>query len=528
MAENFDKSNSGKHFKKGKHAKSTDLDDLFNDVNEASDSEASGNAESDSANDFARMFEDSMTGGTKKLSPGDKIRCEVLSIGKEEIFVSTGTIDDGMVHKLELNPEKQPIDQIKVGDFLDLFVMRVQGSQILLSQKLTSKNMASDIEDAFNMGLPIEGKVSEVVNGGFRVAILGQTAFCPISQLDSRRIDDGAAYIGRKFSFLITQFDSRGRNIVVSRRKLLDQEKELSTSAFTEGHKPGEIVHGLVTRVESFGAFVEVAPGLEGLCHVSELSWSRVADAKEVIKPGDDVRAKILKIEEGMNGRLNISLSIKQASETPWHTLPAGIAEGSVVEGRVTRCMKFGAFVEVAPGLEGLVPLSEMSYTKRVLRSDEIIHEGEKIQVLIKEINIADQRMLLSIKDTGGDPFAMAGQKFSQGTVAQGRVERKESYGIFVKLDEGIVGLLPKSKTFANPEFNIDKIKVGDQIVVQVDEIREQDRKISLSIPSDPEAGAWKDFSAGVKVKALGSFGEQFKTLFAQPNEAAAKSFKKN
>lgn len=360
--------------------------DLFDDDNDDSGS-----------NDFARMFEESMGATSRKLSVGDKIRGEVLSVGKEEIFVSTGTIDDGVVMKTDFDGK-----EVKLGDFLDLFVTRVQGGQILLSPKPTAKNLSDDLEDAYDMMMPVEGRVLEAVNGGFRVSVLGKTAFCPMSQMDNRRILDTGSYIGQKFEFMVTQFDPRGRNIVVSRRKLLDEQKEAATAAFAEGNKPGDFVSGQITRLEPFGAFIEISPGFEGLCHISEIGWTRLGHPSEAVKVGQAVRAKILKVEEGMNGRLNVSLSIKQAETPPWENLPDHVREGEVVQGRVTRCMKFGAFVEVAPGIEGLVPLGEMAF-KRVNRAEDVVKEGQTISVKIKEVRSDEQRLLLSIKDVLGD-----------------------------------------------------------------------------------------------------------------------------
>lgn len=356
----------------------------------------------EATNDFAQMFENSMGSMTKKLTPGDKIRAEVLTVGKDEVGVSTGTINDGFVMKNDLANAEGEVN-VKVGDFLDLYVTQVKGSQIYLSPKPTSKNLSDDLEDAFDMELPVEGRVTEAVNGGFRVDVLGKTAFCPISQIDLRRVTDTTEYIGKKFDFMVTQFDRKGRNIVVSRRKLLDQEKEANLAAFTDDNKVGDMIKGQITRLEPFGAFVEIAPGLEGLVHISQIAWSRLQHPSDAVKPGQQVDAKILKIEEGINGRMNISLSMKEAMPTPWENLPPTIREGEVVEGRVTRLMKFGAFVEVAAGIEGLLPLGEMSLTKRVMSADEVVKEGQKIKVRIKEVRVDDQKLLLSIKDADED-----------------------------------------------------------------------------------------------------------------------------
>lgn len=487
--------------------------DLFDDDNDDKKS-----------NDFAKMFEDSLSGVEKKLKTGDRIKGEILTIGKEEVFVATGTIDDGVVMKNDLLDGEGKFNH-KIGDVVDLFVTQIKGGQIFLSTKPTAKNIAEDLEDAFDMMLPVEGKVTEPCNGGFRVSVMGKTAFCPISQIDLRRVDDPSAYVGKKFEFVITQFSERGRNIVVSRRRLLEEQKELAQASFTEDHKPGDEISGVVTRLEKFGAFIELAPGLEGLAHISELSWARVNDPSEAVTVGQQVNAKILRIEQGANGRTNISLSIKAAQPEPWLNLPAGIEPGKTVEGRVTRCMKFGAFVEIAPGIEGLVPLSEMSYTKRVVRSDELIKEGERVAVMIKEINPDERRVLLSLRDgTGGDPWAMVPVKFPEGTVARGKIERREPYGLFVKIDEGVTGLLPKSKALENPEFPFEKLKVGDEITVVVAEIKLGERRISLAVPQDPDAEVWRGFAANTATggaKSLGTLGDQFKNLFAQgqPNK---------
>ncbi len=371
--------------------------------------------------DFARMFEDSLGRVAETLAVGDRVRGEILSIGKEEVFVSTGTVNDGVVLRRELLDANGNL-QHKVGDVLDLFVTQTREDRIFLSTNPTAKNIAEDLEDAFDMMLPVEGRVTETCNGGFRVNIHGKTAFCPISQMDVRRIEDGESYVGQKFEFLITKFEG-GRNLVVSRRKILEEQEALSRTSFMDDHKGGDFIQGVVTRLERFGAFVEVAPGVDGLVHISELSWSRVENPADVVRVGQEVSAKILKIEEE-GTRLKISLSLKQAQAQPWDQLPDSIQRGQIVEGRVVRCLQFGAFVEVAPGIEGLVALSEMSSTKRVTRSNEVFKEGDTIRVLIKDVRPDERKLLLSYKDAEGrasgegfeDPEQAAWQDYSSQT----------------------------------------------------------------------------------------------------------------
>lgn len=348
------------------------------------------------SSEFSRMLEDSFRQTRKKLSIGDRIKGEILSIGKEDVYVTTGTIHDGVVAKKHLLDSENQLKH-KIGDVIDLYVTQIRGSEIYLSPTPSDKSVASDLEDAFDMMLPVEGRVTEVCKGGFRVSVRGKLAFCPISQIDQKRVENPEEYVGLRADFRITQFAEGGKKIVVSRRKILEEEKGLAQTAFTEEHKVGEILPGTVTRLESFGAFVEISPGIEGLLHISEFSWSRVSNPRDLLQEEQKILVKILNIEE-LEGKLKISLSMKQIESTPWQNLPSFIKGGEKVVGKVTRCMKFGAFVEIAPGIEGLIPLSEMSDTKRVMRSNEIVKEGEQVEVLIKEVNPTDRRILLSFK----------------------------------------------------------------------------------------------------------------------------------
>lgn len=464
------------------------------------------------SSEFAKMLEASFKKPEKKLAVGDKVRGEILVIGKEEVFVSTGrsaSMTEGSVSRKELlNPEGQL--SYKVGDELELYVVQVRGGEVRLSTKPTAKNVAEDLEDAFDMMLPIEGRVSEVCKGGVRVTIRGKTAFCPISQLDMARVEKGDDYVGQKFEFLITQFSEGGRNIVVSRRKYLEEQRGLSEGAFAEEKQVGDVVTGKVKRLEPFGAFVEVAPGIEGLVHISEIAWSRLNHPQEVLSVGQEVHAKVLK-KESKEGRLRISLSIKQAGAEPWDNLPSSVKEGSVVEVKITRCMKFGAFGEIAPGLEGLIPLSEMSYTKRVMKSDELVQEGQKVSVMIKEIHPDTKKILLSLRDAGSDPWILVPHKFPVGAIVTGKVERREPYGIFIQLEEGITGLLPKSKAADHPEFPFEKLKPGDTATIQIAEIRTEERRISLDVPQDPHRDDWKGYTNQLSSGGFGTLGDQLK-----------------
>jgi small subunit ribosomal protein S1 len=358
------------------------------------------------SSDFENLLKESLSKPERRLSVGEKINAEVLSVGKENIIVATGTRNDGFVSSNLLRDE-QGKSKVKVGDKIDLFVTFIRGSEIHLSPGGGTQSLAAGIEEAYASGMAVPGKVESVNKGGFQVLVFGKAAFCPMGQMDVKRIDKPEEYIGKKFEFKISQITEGGRNVVISRRKILEEGQGAALAGFKEQRKVGDTVKGKITRIEPFGAFIEIAPGLEGLAHISELSWSRVNNPKDILTIGQDVSARILRIEQEER-RLKISLTLKQADQEPWLNLASHIQTGRVVGGRVTRCMDFGAFVELQPGIEGLIPLSEMSSTKRANRADEFVKVGEEVSVMIKNVDLSAKRVSLSLKDAANGAASMS------------------------------------------------------------------------------------------------------------------------
>lgn len=461
-----------------------------------------------SGNEFARLLQESYKqSSTKRYNMGDRVRGEILVLGKDDVFVSLDSHKDGVIRRCDLVDEAGAALKCKVGDKVDFYIVQVKGGEIRLSTKPTARNLASDLYEAYRMRAAVEGRVTEAVEGGFRVQLKGKLAFCPMSQMDSKRIESPEPFVGQRFDFRITKFEEGGRNIVVSRRQLLDDERKVSTTAFLEGKKPGDVIAGRVSRLEKFGAFIELAPGLDGMAHISELSWSRINDPSEVLSVGQNVSVKILKVEPHEKGGVRISLSIKQAGAEPWDQLPAELAPGHLVEGRVTRCMKFGAFVELAPGVEGLIPLAEMSYTKRAMHGDDVVKAGDQVNVVIKEIDPAQRRITLSLKEAGTDPWTLVSHKYPVGTIVKGIVERREAYGLFVKLEDGVTGLLPRSKALESEDFPFDSLKINDEVTIQIAELRMDERRISLQPPREGGADDWRGYSAQNSEQSATNFG---------------------
>jgi small subunit ribosomal protein S1 len=458
---------------------------------------------------FAELFEAYDSGVNHELNQGDKITGTIIAIGKSSVYVSTGTKSDGVVDRVELLDENQNLPY-NVGDTLELYVVRITESEIILSRALSGAGSASMIEDAYHSRTPVEGKVFAVVKGGFSVDIMGKRAFCPISQMDVVYVEKPEAYLGSTFRFVITRYAEGGKNIVVSRRDLLNEEIREQRNSFLDTVTTGALLTGTVTRIMPYGAFVELLPGVEGMVHISEIGWSRVEKTEEALKPGDTVQVKLLKIDpQGGDKAPKLSLSMKQAQADPWDTALTRFHPGDQVPGKVVRLTTFGAFVEIAPGLDGLVHLSEMSHTRRISRPDEVVTKGDTITVAVKEIDPVKKRISLSIKDAHQDPWTGAATRFAPGTRVEGRVEKRERFGLFINLEPGITGLMPASLMAASADVPaLDRLKPGDSVKALVESVDEAARRISLAPPDAKETENWKSFATSPgKPEAMGTMG---------------------
>lgn len=458
---------------------------------------------------FAELMEAYQKGREETIRLGDQINGKIISIGRDAVFVDTGTKVDGVVEKAELLDENGAMPYA-VGDVLDLFVVSVKGDEVRLSKGLSGTGGAYALRSAFQKSVPVEGKVKGLIKGGFHVEVVGKKAFCPMGQIGLGYTEKPEEHVGKTYLFLITRFEEGGRNIVVSRRDLLRAEQAKSREAFLKDLTSGAQVDGRVTKLMPYGVFVELFPGVEGMVHISELSWSRISKPEEAVKRDDIIRVKIIG-KEGDGGKApgRISLSVKQVTGDPWESLGERFHTGDRLRGRVTRCTPFGAFVELEPGVEGLVHVSEMSYRKRVLKPEDFVAPGDEVQVMVKEVDPARRRIGLSMKEVEGDPWVEAGEKFQVGLSLQGVIERKERFGCFVSLEPGITGLVPKSRiTESGSPGLFDRLKEGDSVNVVIEAVLPKERKISLSL-SDPSGETdWRGF-AGKGGKSLGSLGER-------------------
>ena len=325
------------------------------------------------------------------------------------------------------------------------------------------------ILDAFEKKIPVQGKVYSPTKGGFNVDILGARAFCPISQVSLRPVDDTAQFIGKTMDFLVIECSENCRRIVVSHRQLAEiQDKENKAEALQRLHE-GDVVKGKVMRMTNFGAFIDLG-GIEGLMHVSEISWQHVVKPQDDLKAGQELEVKILEIKGD-----KIALSLKALQENPFTQALNELHEGEVINCRILRLHNFGAFAELKPGVEGLIPISEMSRNRNIAHPREVLKEGAFVQVQILRIDADTRKISLSLKALQEDPWDKIDEVIQLEQPFAGVVESSTNFGVFVTIAEGVTGLLPRSRV-----RKTDNFKGGDEITLMVTAIDKENRRITL------------------------------------------------
>ena len=339
--------------------------------------------------DFATMFEASAQ--ARRIEKGQTIEGTIVAIGEEVALVDVGSKSEATIDVAELKDDEGKVE-VSTGDRIRAVVISTAG-ELKLSRRLAlGAATAQQLEDAFRAGLAVEGKVAGVVKGGFEVRIARQRAFCPISQIDIVRDTDPAQHVGRVYQFRIIEYKDP-RNVVVSRRVLLEDAQRASAAEVRQSIVEGAVITGRVASVREFGAFIDLGGGVQGLLHVSEMGWSRVSDSLQVVKPGDEITVKVLRVDAD---KQKIALGLKQLMADPWLNARETYAPGQLRTGRVTRVAEFGAFVELEPGVEGLIPLSESG----VARDGDVKKAfpiGNTIEVAVLDVDADARRIRLSV-----------------------------------------------------------------------------------------------------------------------------------
>lgn len=429
--------------------------------------------------DFASMFEASLK--AKRIEKGQTIEGTIVGFGHDTAFVNVGSKGEAMIDVAELKNDDGVLE-VAVGDTIHALVVSTEGG-ITLSRRL-ARGAATDkqLESAYESGLPVEGKVEGEVKGGYEVKIGRSRGFCPFSQIDTVRGTDPAQHIGRVYAFRITEYKENGRNLIVSRRALLEEEQREQAVEIRKTIVPGAALTGRITSVRDFGAFIDLGAGIQGLLHVSEMGWSRITDPAALFKAGEELTVKVLRVDEATD---KIALGLKQLLADPWEGVRATYEVGQVKSGRVTRVTDFGAFVELEPGVEALAHVSTFPPTGQTKGWAKSVAPGTTAAFELLNIDLEKKRIGVAMVPEG--TTRAAGAASSQtgivpGARITGKVERHESFGIFVFLAPGRSGLMPWSETGVSREADAAKVfPAGSDVEVIVLEVDPAGRRIRVS-----------------------------------------------
>src|SRR5882672_4298869 len=428
------------------------------------------------AEDFATLF--AREAVRPVLEVGQIVKGRVIHIAAESVFVDVGGKGDAWIERAELTDEEGRL-RVAVGDEVEATVVAT-GDEIRLSHKLRQGAQARQaLAVAAQSGIPVEGKVAAVIKGGYEVTVGGLRGFCPVSQMDIRRVDAAAAeeYVGRVLEFRITTFSENGRNLVLSRRRLLEERAAEAAEETRKKILPGAVLTGTVASLADFGAFVDLG-GVQGLVPLSELSHSRVSRPADRLRVGEAVTVKVLRVDDEKG---KISLSLKALEGDPWVAVPGRLRERQVVRGRAVRATDFGVFVELLPGVDGLLHVSEIPRHQQGAMREAVAANAE-IAVMVVGIDSGKRRVALTLAPDD----AMIGEEMAStvavGAVLTGTVDRVEQFGVFVRLGPGQTGLVPNAELGASRGADPRKaFPAGSEMKVLVLAIEEAGRRIRLS-----------------------------------------------
>ncbi len=453
--------------------------------------------------EFASMLENSAS-PIDDFRVGEKVTGSIVSFSETspDVIIDIGAKGTAVIAKEEL---QEANIELRVGANIEAIVISRQDGDIILSRSL-AKGMQdiADLQNAYHNKIPVKGKVSGENKGGFDIMIFSKKAFCPVSQIDLRFVEDKSGYIGQEFEFLITGL--KGRDITVSRKALLKKAADERLEQILKNLENDNTVDGKVTRLEPFGAFVDIG-GIEGLVHVSEISHGRVKHANELLQLGDKVRVKILGAQKQDDGKIKISMSLRALAEDPWDRVKEKYLVGNKYTGKVVSLMNFGAFVELERGIEGLIHISEMSWKKRINHPKELLNIGDQVSIHILSIKSDSKQIGLSLKDVESDPWLDAKTRFAAGNTVQGNVSNLKSFGAIIELTEGIEGMLPIAvmKKAAGDAYrkSYSPPKTVEVVIANFDE---SNRRILLTLPNiDSENEENRDWQEYMKEQNQGA-----------------------
>ena len=417
-----------------------------------------------------------LRGDIQNFQPGTILQGKVVGKAGDDVVIEVGLKSEGLVNKIEFDD----FDDVEVGDVVEVFLEAIEDEAgiVKLSKRKADRIRGwEQILQTKKEGDIVEGRGMRKIKGGLLVDI-GVPVFMPASQVDIRRPSDIGEYIGKTIRAVILKIDDERRNIVISRRRLIEHEREEAKRNLLDTIKESDLVTGTVTNIADFGAFVDLG-GLDGLLHITDMSWGRVNHPSEIVRIGDKIEVKILKVD---HEKEKVALGLKQKEPSPWESIEDKYPINSRVRGKVVNLVSYGAFVQLEQGIEGLVHVSEMSWTKRINHPSEVVSLGDEADVVVLDIDKDKQEISLGIKQTEVNPWELVSEKYPAGTLITGRIRNLANYGAFIEIEPGIDGLLHVSdmswtEKISHPN---EKYKKGDEVQCVVLDIDQAKQRVGL------------------------------------------------
>ena len=451
------------------------------------------------ANEFQALFEESL----RTVKPGGVVKGRVVGITSTHALIDVGYKSEGQIPLQEFM-DRQGNVQVKVGDDVDVYFDSSEGENggiVLSRQRAESMKVWERIEKAFNEGEGIQGHIIGKVKGGFKVDV-GVPAFLPGSHVDIRPSRNLDRFIGTTDRFAVVKYNRARGNVVVSRRALLEKERNSLKQEILKVLEEGVILEGTVKNITGYGAFVDLG-GIDGILHISDMSWGRISHPSEIVQVGDKIKVVVLKFDPEKE---RISLGMKQLTPDPWQTVAEKYAVGSRIQGKVISLMDYGAFVELESGIEGLIHISEMSWTRKIAHPSKLLQVGQNVEVVVLNVDPGHRRISLGLKQVMANPWEEAKEKYPVGSVVKGPVRNVTDFGIFVGIEEGIDGLVHISdlhwtKKIKHPS---ELYKKGDIVEATVLGVNVENARFSLGIKqltTDPWKIIAQRYPVGSKIK---------------------------
>src|SRR5512136_144022 len=444
----------------------------------------------DEPEDFQTLYEESL----KTLEEGQILRGTVIDITPDHVTVDVGYKSEGQIPMQEFLKRDRKVD-VKIGDRIDVLLERKESEEGLLTlskEKADKIKVWRDISRSCREGEVIEGEIVGKVKGGLSVDIGRLLAFLPGSQIDLKPVRNLDALIGQRLKFKVIKFNRKRNNIVLSRRVLLDEERKQSREETLKNLKEGDVVEGTVKNLTEYGAFIDLG-GMDGLLHITDISWGRIGHPSEKLSVGDRIKVKVLHFD---HEKEKVSLGLKQALPDPWESVPERYPAGSRTKGKVVNVTDYGVFVELEDGVEGLVHISELTWSKKMKHPSKIVHIGDTVEVMVLDCDPVKRRISLGMKQIEPNPWALIEEKYPVGTKVVGRVKTVTDFGIFIGFDEGVDGLVHVSEMSWTKKIKHpgELYKKGQEIEAVVLNIDSKNERFSLGIKQltpDP----WKEVS---------------------------------